>query len=289
MQLLASIFIDSITYGMTLFMIAVGLSVTLGLIRVVNLAHGLFAVLGGYFAWAAMRAWGLSYGVAVMVAIVAVGCVALILERLLFSRFYGRGALDQVLLSIGIIFVGVAANAVLFGDGIKQLSLPPFLSGTTDLGFRAVPTQRLFVVASGIAVVIAMWLMFSQTRFGVRLRAVVDNSAAAEAIGINSHLLYAAAFALGAMLAAFGGIAGAELLQIEPYYPLKYLVLFLAVVAVGGLGNIWGSLGAALLLGTVDTACKYLLPSLGAILSYAAMLAVLSFRPLGLFGGEETE
>jgi branched-chain amino acid transport system permease protein len=136
-------------------------------------------------------------------------------------------------------------------------------------------------------VVLLIWLVFQHTRFGVRLRAAVDNTAAAEALGINSRMLYAAAFSLGAALAAFGGILGAEIMQIEPFYPLKYLVIFLAVVAVGGLGNIWGSLGAALLLGTVDTTCKYLLPAYGSMLTYAAMLGVLSIRPLGLFGKEE--
>ncbi len=287
MQILASIVIDSVTYGMTLFVIAVGLSVTLGLIRVVNLAHGLFAVLGGYFAWYAMTAWKLHYASAAILAIFLTAMSGLLLERLLFSRVYLRGALDQVLLSIGIMFVGIAACGAMFGDGIKTLPLPSMLSGPVDLGFRAVPAQRLLVVAAGAAVVVTMWLAYARTKVGIRLRAVVDHTNAAEAIGIDSRLFYAVAFALGAGLAGLGGILGAEIMQIEPFYPAKYLVTFLAVVAIGGMGNVWGSLGAAMLLSGVETSSKYLLPSLGSILSYGAMLAVLSFRPHGLFGGEE--
>jgi branched-chain amino acid transport system permease protein len=289
MQILASIIIDSVTYGMTLFVIAVGLSVTLGLIRVVNLAHGLFAVLGGYFAWQAMISWKLGYAPAAVLAVVLTAVAGLVLERLLFSRVYRRSALDQVLLSIGIMFVGIAACGAVFGDGIKTLPLPPSLSGPVELGFRAVPAQRLLVIACGAAVVLAMWLAYSRTKVGIRLRAVVDHTDAAESIGIDSRLFYAAAFSLGAGLAGLGGILGAEIMQIEPFYPTKYLVTFLAVVAIGGLGNIWGSLGAAMLLSGVETSSKYLLPSLGSILSYTAMLAVLSFRPHGLFGGEESE
>jgi branched-chain amino acid transport system permease protein len=289
MQILASIIIDSVTYGMTLFVIAVGLSVTLGLIRVVNLAHGLFAVLGGYFAWQAMISWKLGYAPAAVLAVVLTAVAGLVLERLLFSRVYRRSALDQVLLSIGIMFVGIAACGAVFGDGIKTLPLPPSLSGPVELGFRAVPAQRLLVIACGAAVVLAMWLAYSRTKIGIRLRAVVDHTDAAESIGIDSRLFYAVAFALGAGLAGLGGILGAEIMQIEPFYPTKYLVTFLAVVAIGGLGNIWGSLGAAMLLSGVETSSKYLLPSLGSILSYGAMLAVLSFRPHGLFGGEESE
>lgn len=289
MPILASIAIDSVTYGMTLFVIAVGLSVTLGLIRVVNLAHGLFAVLGGYVAWHGMTAWKLGYAPAAIVAIVLTAAAGLLLERLLFSRVYRRSALDQVLLSIGIMFLGTAACGAVFGDGIKTLPLPPQLSGPVELGFRAVPTQRLLVIACGITVVLAMWLAYSRTKVGIRLRAVVDHSDAAEAIGLDSGLFYAVAFALGAGLAGLGGILGAEIMQIEPFYPSKYLVTFLAVVAIGGLGNIWGSLGAAMLLSGVETSCKYLLPSLGSVLSYAAMLVVLTLRPHGLFGGEEGE
>ena len=154
MQIIASIAVDSVTYGMTLFVIAVGLSVTLGLIRVVNLAHGLFAVLGGYFAWYAMTAWKLGYFPAAIIAIILTAIVGLILERSLFSRVYRRNALDQVLLSIGIMFVGIAACGAVFGDGIKTLPLPPSLSGPVELGFRAVPAQRLLVIACGAAVVL---------------------------------------------------------------------------------------------------------------------------------------
>ncbi|MBL0933228.1 MAG: branched-chain amino acid ABC transporter permease [Rhizobiaceae bacterium] len=284
MALLASILIDGVAYGMILFMIAVGLTVTLGLMRVVNLAHGLFAMLGGYLAALLMARFGTGYIVAVIAAPLIVAVFGLALERGLVRMIYGRTELDQVLLTIGIAFMGIAGAGVLFGNSIVAVPLPAFLSGATDIGFRMMPTQRLAAIVVGAVAVVAIWVLMERTRFGIHLRATVDHTQAAQASGINTSRVYALTFALGAMLAAIGGIIGAQLLPIEPNYVLKYLVLFLAVVAVGGLGSVWGSLTAAVLLGTIETAGKYLMPDLATVGLYLAMLAILSWRPGGLFG-----
>jgi len=284
MTLLASILIDGVAYGMVLFMISVGLTVTLGLMRVVNLAHGLFAMLGGYLAATLMSRFGAAWGVAVAAAALLVGAAGIALERVLVRLVYGRPELDQVLLTIGIAFIGIAAAGVLFGTSIVSVPLPAFLSGVTDLGFRMMPTQRLAAIAAGVLAAAAIWFLLERTLFGVRLRATVDNTQAAQAVGIETGRIFALTFALGAALAAVGGILGAQLLPIEPNYVLKYLVLFLAVVAVGGLGSVWGSLIAALVMGVVETAGKYLMPELATIGLYGAMLAILTWRPNGLLG-----
>ena len=284
MELLASILIDSLAYGMVLFVISIGLSITLGLMRFVNLAHGVFAVTGGYAAAWLVRTSGMRYELAVICAIALVALAAWPLQRWLYSRMRGRSDLDQVLFSIGIVFVGIASLGVLFGNAITPLALPTYLQGSVDVGFRVIPTQRIAAVVCGTIVLLGLSWLLNRTRFGIHTRAAVENANAAKALGIQTSRVYVLAFSLGAGLAALGGVLGAELLPIEPYYPLKYLVAFLAVVAVGGLGSPIGLLAAALLLGTVETAAKYLVPSLSSILFFAAMLAVLAWRPAGLFG-----
>lgn len=280
---LASILIDGFAYGMVLFMTSVGLTVTLGLMRFVNMAHGLFALVGGYAAASLTTQLGLPYLPALLLAALAAGALGLVLEAGLIRRFYNRPELDQVLLTIGIVFAGIALSGMAFGNALVPVRLPDWLRGSTDLGFRALPTQRLVVIAAGLMVLAAIWLLFERTRFGIRLRATVDNRRAAAELGINTRLIYLGAFALGAALAGIGGVVGAELLPIEPQYPLKYLVLFLAVVAVGGPGDVRGSFVAAILLGTIETAGKYLLPDLASVALYLTMLIVLTLRPEGLF------
>ena len=284
MQLIASILVDGISYGMVLFIISVGLSITMGLMRVVNLAHGVFAMLGGYVAVAVATRLGLRPELSAALAIAAVATLAWPLERWLFRRIYGRSELQQVLLTIGIVFVGMAAVGTLFGNGLTAFALPGYMQGTIDIGFRVLPRHRLAVLLAGGLVLLGLWILFSRTGFGISMRASVDKAQAAEALGIDTSRVYRYGFMLGAALAALGGILGAELLPLEPYYPLKYLVLFLAVVAVGGMGSVFGSFAAALLLGLVETASKYLMPEIASIMFYATMLLALSWRPQGLFG-----
>lgn len=282
--LLSSILIDGVTYAMILFMITVGLSMTMGLMRVVNLAHGAFAMLGGFLAASLPQLLGITISAGFLIAILVVGLIALVFERILLRRFYRRDDLDQMLVTIGLMFVATAAVNLLFGSSVTSVALPEAFTGSVDLGFRSIPRHRLIVVACGLLVVIVLWLTVDRSSFGIRVRAAVDNAPIARSIGIDTTKIYAATFAIGAMLAALGGIAGAELLPMEPTYASKYLVVLLAVVAVGGNGNLFGSFFAALLLGIVETSMKYMVPQLASAAFFLTMIIVLLVRPQGLFG-----
>jgi branched-chain amino acid transport system permease protein len=285
MQTAASIAIDSLAYGMVLFIISIGLSVTMGLMRVINLAHGAFAMIGGYVASYVARDLGFNYGVAIAAAVAATVIVAMPLEALLYRRIYGvRDPLTQVLMTIGITFVIIGIANALLGSTLKTIPLPERLSGLVDLGFRGIAVHRLFVIAAGIIVAVGLWFLIERTAFGIKLRAAVDNAAMADALGVRTEVIYAAAFALAVGLAAFGGVVGAEMLPVEPYYALRYMVTFLVVVSVGGSGSILGALLAALLLGVVDTTGKYLVPNFGEFFFYLAVIAIVWLFPHGLLG-----
>ena len=282
MLVLSNILIDGLAYGMVLFVIAVGLSVTLGLMRFVNLSHGAFAMVGGYCAALLTREAQWSFWLAVPVAVVATGALGAILEALVLRHLYRRKELDQVLFTIGMTFFLIAAINALAGPEVQLIKLPPLLAQSVDLGFRTLPAQRLLVIAAGAVVAMAVAWTVSRTRFGIWLRAAVDHPSTAATLGIPIRTVQCASFAVGAALAGFGGILGAELMPLEPYYALKYLVLVLVVVAVGGMGNIIGSLAAAILLGTVETASKYLASDWGSLFFFVAMALLLAWRPNGL-------
>ena len=282
MTLLANILIDGIAYGMVLFIIAVGLSVTLCLMRFVNLAHGAFAMTGGYIAAWLVREQGLSFYLGAPLAVMATGLLGALLEVTVLRHLYRRTELQQVLFTIGLTFLFVATANLLAGPEVQLIPLPPALSQAVDLGIRTLPAQRLLVIATGVLVVLAAFLILNKSRFGVWLRATVDNTAAASALGIPVQLVYVTTFAVGAALAGLGGILGAELMPLEPYYPVKYLVLVLVVVAVGGMGSIVGSMAASLTLGIIDTASKYLASSWGSLFFFLAMALLLAWRPHGL-------
>jgi branched-chain amino acid transport system permease protein len=284
MNLLISILVDGVSYGMILFIISIGLSITMGLMRVVNMAHGGFAMLGGFFA-AAIMAWlGLSFVAGLAIATVVVALVSVPIERYLMRLVYGRHVLDQALLSIGMIYIIIAGANLLFGSSITTLQIPQYLTGWVTIGEHTMPKYRIFIIIAGLIVLALLWLAIERTSFGVRVRAAVDNSAIAQSVGINTSLLYSVAFAIGAGLAALGGIIGAQIMPMESTYALKYLVLVLAVVTVGGMGTVTGSFVAALLLGLINTAAIYLVPSLASVAFYIAMFLVLTLRPQGLFG-----
>lgn len=284
MQILLSIAVDAIAYGMVLFIISIGLSVTMGLMRVANLAHGAFAMIGGYVASYAIRDLGLGYGVAIAVA-VAVAVVAAIPLELIYRRIYGTtDALVHALMTIAITFIIIGATNFIFGPSLKPVPLPAFLSGPVDLGFRTVAAHRIFVIVCGLIVAGGLWLLIDWTDFGIRLRASVDNAAMAGALGIRTEVIYAVSFALSVALGAFGGVVGAEMLPIDPFYAMRYMVTFLVVVSVGGAGSIPGALLAALLLGFVDTTGKYLFPEFGEFFFYLAVIGVVFLFPRGLLG-----
>ena len=284
MQTVLSIGVDALAYGMVLFVISIGLSVTMGLMRVVNLAHGAFAMIGGYIASYAARDMGLAYAFAVMLAIVGTIIIAIPIERLLYRRIYGQPELTQVLMTIGITFCIIGIANYVFGPTLKTIPTPDALRESVSLGFRTVSAHRLFVIACGIAVAIGLWYFIERTAFGVKLRAAVDNAAMAAALGVKTQVVYAVSFAVAVGLAAFGGVVGAELLPIEPYYALRYMVTFLVVVSVGGAGSIPGALAACLLLGAIDTTGRYLMPEFGEFFFYLAVIAIVWLFPRGLAG-----
>ncbi len=283
MGLVLNIAIDGLAYGMILFMIAVGLSVTMGLMRVVNLAHGGFALIGGALAhW--LGDLGVGFWAALPLAILGTIAIALPLERLLYRRIYDLGELQQVLATIGLTFLMIASVNWWQGSALLTIPMPELLRQPVDLGFRTLPAHRIAVIGLGFAVILGLWGLLDRTRFGVRLRAAVDNRAIASAHGIDTDRIYMITFGLGAALAALGGIMGAELLPIEAYYPLRYMVLFLIVVAVGGMGSILGSFLAAIGLGMVETAARYIVPELATVGFFVLVIALLALRPQGLLG-----
>jgi branched-chain amino acid transport system permease protein len=279
-----SIAFHGVAFAMVLYLISVGLSVTMGLMGFVNLAHGVFAAAGGYVMTSLMNFYQVPFPLAVLAAFVAVAVGSVALERLLYRRFYGGAELDQVLLTVGLVLMSVATANFFWGPLAQPMQAPDYLSGQIDLGFAAFPTYRSFIIVAGAAVVTLLWLGLERTRFGARIRAAVDNRRMAQSIGINTGRLFTLTFALGSGLAALGGALGAEILAIDPGYALEHLIYFLIVVAVGGLGSIKGPFFAALLLGIADTGCKYLLPEVGSFFIYALTLAILLWRPQGLFG-----
>jgi branched-chain amino acid transport system permease protein len=275
---------DGIAAGMLLFLISVGLSVTLGLMNFINLAHGAFAMLGGYVCVALLQRAGVPFLLALLAAALVSALAGVVLERLLYRRLYGASHLDQVLFSIGLVFVSMSSATYLFGSQQQSLQLPGFLTGQIHLPGLDMGVYRLLLIAVGLALAIGLQWLVAHTRFGASLRAAVDNPRAARGLGIDVDRVFLLTFTLGSALAGLGGALGIEMLGLDPEFPARYIVYFLIVVAVGGGGNIRGSLYAALLLGIFDVTGKYYVPQMGAFVIYAVMVVVLIFRPQGLFG-----
>ncbi|HZB92121.1 MAG TPA: branched-chain amino acid ABC transporter permease [Stellaceae bacterium] len=279
-----SIGFHGLAYAMVLYLISVGLSVTMGLMGFVNLAHGVFAAAGGYVMTRLMNAYGVPFPLAVIAAFIAAAAGSAVLERLLYRRLYGADELSQVLMSVGLIYMSVAAAKYLWGPLAQPMTPPAWLSGQIEVLARSFPAYRSFLIVAGAVVVTALWLGLERTRFGARIRAAVDNRRMAQSVGIDTSRLFTWTFALGSGLAGLGGALGADILAIDPGYALEHLVYFLIVVSVGGLGSIRGPFFAALLLGVTDTGFKYLLPEFGAFFIYALTLVLLLWRPQGLTG-----
>jgi branched-chain amino acid transport system permease protein len=282
MSEVAFILLYGTSYGLVLCLIALGLVVTMGLMRVVNLAHGAFAAVGGYFAISLMQRVGWPYPVAVAAAVIAVMALGVVAERLLYVRLYKRSDLDQVLVTIGLNFIVIAVVSMTFGPNILPITLPPYLKGNVDLGFRDFELFRLVSAAICLVVIGVLWWVFDRTSVGARLRAAVDNRGMAQAIGLNVPLLFSATFALGCGLAALGGILAAPVLPIEPMWPFKYLVLVLVVVALAGHGQVRASVVVALIVGIVETAGRYVFPQFGSFFIYLLLITLMVLRPHGL-------
>ena len=279
-----SVMLHGIAFAMVLYLISVGLSVTMGMMGFVNLAHGVFAMAGGYVMTSLMNHYAVPLPAALAAATAAVALASLSVEQLLYRRLYGGDELDQVLLTMGLVFMSGAAAQYLCGALQQPLRLPAALNRGVRLGFGELPAYDMLLIVCGAGLVTALWVGVERSRFGAKIRAAVDNLRMAQSVGIDTSRLFSVTFALGSGLAALGGGLGASLITIAPGYAIDNLVYFLIVVAIGGLGNIRGPFLAALLVGITDSACKYLIPQFGAFFIYAMTMAILLWRPRGLFG-----
>jgi branched-chain amino acid transport system permease protein len=256
----------------------------MGLMGFVNLAHGVFAMAGGYLMLTLMTWLGLPWLPALALACLVVAAASMVLERLLYARLYKAGELEQVLFTIGLIFIAVALARMAYGPLPQAAPLPEYMKGQTDVFGRAFPTYRVVVIASSAVLIAVLWIGLERTRWGAMVRAAVDNRAMAQAIGIHTGRLFTLTFALGSGLAALGGALGADLIAMTPTYPFEQLVYFLIVVSIGGLGTLRGPFLGALLIGIGDTACKYWVPEVGAFFVFVATMGILLWRPQGLLG-----
>jgi branched-chain amino acid transport system permease protein len=275
---------DGFAYGMLLFLLSVGLSVTLGMMNFVNLAHCAFAMLGGYTTVTLMNVYGWPFLATLPLAFLMAAGASVAFERTLYRRLYRAGELDQVLLTIGLTFMSVAAAAYFFGTIQQPIQMPAYLRGSINFMGVSFAAYRLFLVGTGLAITLLLALTLEYTRFGAQVRAAVDNQRMARGLGINVDAAFAITFALGSGLAGLGGALAIEIVGLDPAFAFTYLVYVLIVVSVGGLGSIGGSFAAAILLGISDMAGKYYVPQVGAFLIYLVMVMLLMWRPSGLFG-----
>jgi branched-chain amino acid transport system permease protein len=277
-----TILFDGVAYGMLLFVLASGLAVTLGLMNFVNLAHGAFAMTGGYVTVLMMERLGTPFLATLPCAFLVAAAIGLLLERTLYRRLYGRSHLEQVLFSIGLVFMASSATDYLMGSEQRIIKLPAFLQGRVEVLGMSIGIYRAFIIVLCGLLTIALQLILSRTRFGSRLRAAVDDPRVARGLGIDVNTVFAVTFAVGSGLAGLGGALGAEILGLDPIFPLKFMIYFLIVVTVGGTSSITGPFIASLILGVADVAGKYYVPSFGAFVIYTVMIVVLILRPQGL-------
>ena len=275
---------DGIAYGMLLFLLSAGLSVTLGMMNFVNLAHCSFAMLGGYVAVTLMNRLGWPFFATLPAAFVAAAAASVVLERAFFRRFYNASDLQQCLLTIGIVFVSIAAAAYIYGTDQQPVQLPAFLRGSNNFAGLTFAIYRLFLIGIALIITVVLVATLEMTRFGAQVRAAVNNQRMARGLGIDVDALFAITFALGSGLAGLGGALAIELVGLDPSFAFTYLIYVLIVVSVGGLGSIGGSLAAAMLLGVSDIAGKYYVPAIGSILIYLVMTVLIMLRPAGIFG-----
>ncbi len=275
---------DGFAYGMLLFLLSVGMSVTLGMMNFVNLAHCAFAMLGGFVTVTLINQFGWPFLATLPCAFLAAAAVSVVLERILFRRFYRAGDLDQCLLTIGVVFVSIATAAYIFGTVQQPVQLPAWIRGVFVIGGHNFGVYRLFLIAVALAMTAVLIASIEWTPFGAQVRASVDNQRMARGLGVNVDLVFALTFALGSGLAGLGGALAIEVVGLDHSFALTYLIYVLIVVSLGGMGSIGGTFVAAVLLGISDTAGKYYMPEVSAFLIYVIMVGLLMWRPAGLFG-----
>jgi branched-chain amino acid transport system permease protein len=278
-----TILFDGIAYGMLLFVVACGLAVTLGLMNFVNLAHGAFAMAGGYITVILVNRLGLPFLASLPLAFILTAAIGVVLERTLYVHVYARTHLEQVLFTIGLVFMSVAAVDYVMGSQQQFVSIPSYLQGQINLFGIGIGRYRLLIIVICGLLTIALQFSLAKTRFGSRLRAAVDDARVARGLGINVNAVFAVTFAVGSGLAGLGGALGAEIIGLDPNFPLKFMIYFLIVVTVGGTSSITGPFIASLVLGIGDVFGKYYVPQFGAFIIYIIMIVVLIWRPQGLF------
>ena len=284
MSIALTMLFNGITYGVLLFVMAIGLSVTMGMMNFVNLAHVSLAMLGGYLAVTAMEHLGVPFLVSLPLAFLGAMAFSWVLERLVLRHFYGTDDLTQVLLTIGLMFMSVSAVAYIWGPSFKPISVPEALTGQVHLMGLSLERYRLFLLAVGVVLALVLVFGLERTRFGAMVRACVDNRRAASGCGLNIQRIFALTFAIGGGLAGLGGALAANLLTLDPNFPLRYLIYMLIVVSVGGMGSISGTLLASLLIGIGDVVGKYYVPQAGGIMIYLVTVIIMLVRPQGLLG-----
>ena len=281
---IGGVLFDGFAYGMLLFLLSVGLSVTLGMMNFINLAHCSFGMLGGYVTVTLLDRFGLPFFATLPFAFLAGAAASFVLEGLLFRRFYRASELDQCLATIGVVFMSVAAAAYVYGTVQQPVELPSYLHGSVVYLGINFAVYRLFLVAVAVLIALVLVATLEWTRFGAQVRAAVDNQRMARGLGINVDRAFAITFALGSGLAGLGGALAIAMVGLDPNFAFTYLIWVLIVVSVGGLASIGGSFTAAMLLGISDMAGKYYVPALGSFLIYLLMVGLLMWRPAGLFG-----
>jgi len=284
MTALFTILFNGLAYGVLLFIIAVGLSVTMGMMQFVNLAQVSFSMLGGYVMVTAMEVLGIPFLASLPLAFVAVALFSVVVVPLVMRHFYDTDDLTQVLLTLGLVFMSISSVAFIWGPSFRPVTVPAWLSGQEPVLGLMLERYRIFLLVAGALLATALVLGLERTRFGAMVRACVDNRRAASGSGMNTSAVFALTFALGGGLAGLGGALSANLLSLDPNFPLRYLVYVLIVVSVGGMGNIFGSLIAALLIGVADVVGKYYLPEAGGVFIYLLTVVIMMWRPQGLLG-----
>lgn len=280
---IVALLVDGVAYGMILFLMSVGLTITLGVMRIANLAHCGFAMIGGYVAFALVSSDHIGLFAALPVAVAVTMLLGALLERSVYRWVYTTGQLGQILMTLGLVFIFAASANVLFGSDLHAVGLPAWLSQNWNWGAISISAYRAFIIVLSVALATVCWAILEFTDFGARLRAAVDNPRMARCIGIDVPKVFSITFAVGCGLAAAAGVLGTQIMPLEPWYALEYLVPLLMVVSVGGLGSLKGSFYAALMLGIIDTFGRYYIPAAGAFVIYLAVVALLLWRPQGVF------
>ena len=280
---IAALLVDGVAYGMILFLMSIGLTITLGVMRIANLAHCGFAMIGGYAAFALVSSAHIGLFAALPLAVIVTMALGAALERSVYRWVYATGQLGQILMTLGLVFIFAASANLLFGSDLHAVALPGWLAQNWSWGAISISAYRSFIIAVSVALAAICWAILEFTDFGAKLRAAVDNPRMARCIGIDVPRVFSITFSVGCGLAAAAGVLGTQIMPLEPWYALEYLVPLLMVVAVGGLGSLKGSFYAALMLGLIDTFGRYYVPAAGAFVIYLAVVVLLLWRPQGVF------